>query len=137
MSLLSPTSIAVIGASAQEGKVGHDILKNLITQGYAGAIFPVNPKGGEILGKKVFTSVSTIPENVDLAIIVIPAALVPQALKECGEKKIPSVVIISAGFSEVHTDAGKKLEEELQTIAAQYKILLIGPNCLGIVRTAL
>lgn len=134
MSLFSPARIAVIGASSQEGKVGHDILKNLLTQGYAGTVYPVNVKGGEILGQKVYTSINDIEGTIDLAVIVIPAAVVPAALKECGEKGVQSVVVISAGFSEVHTDDGKKLEEELVAIAAQYKIHLVGPNCLGIVR---
>jgi acetyl coenzyme A synthetase (ADP forming)-like protein len=134
MSLLHPRSIAVIGASSQEGKVGHDIFKNLLTQGFKGDVFPVNVKGGEILGKAVFTSVKDIPGIPDLAIIVIPASVVPEALKECGEKGIASAVVISAGFSEVHTDDGKKLEEEIIAIAKQYSIHLVGPNCLGIVR---
>lgn len=137
MSLLTPTSIAVIGASSQEGKVGHDILKNLLTQGYGGTVFPVNIKDGEILGKKAYRSVKDIPDAVDLAIIVIPAAAVPQALTECGEKGIKNVVVISAGFTEVHTDDGKKLEEELVAITAQYGIALVGPNCLGLVRPAI
>jgi acetate---CoA ligase (ADP-forming) len=135
MSLLSPASIAVIGASAQEGKVGHDILKNLLTQGYTGDVFPVNPKGGEILGKNVYASVKDIPNVPDLAVIVIPAAAVPGALEECGQKGIKNVVIISAGFSEVHTEEGHTLEEQLRMIADKYKITLIGPNCLGIVRS--
>jgi len=134
MSLFDPKSIAVIGASAQEGKVGHDILKNLLTQGYAGEVYPVNPKGGEILGKKAYVSVKEIPGDVDLAVIVIPAQFVAAALMECGEKRIPSVVVISAGFSEVHTDEGSALEKELQKIADDHHIRLIGPNCLGIVR---
>lgn len=134
MSLFSPARIAVIGASSQEGKVGHDILKNLLTQGYAGTVYPVNVKGGDILGQKAYTSIKEIDGAIDLAVIVIPAAVVPAALRECGEKGVPSVVVISAGFSEVHTDDGKKLEEELISIAAQYHIQLVGPNCLGIVR---
>lgn len=134
MSLFSPARIAVIGASSQEGKVGHDILKNLLTQGYAGTVYPVNVKGGDILGQKAYTSIKEIDGAIDLAVIVIPAAVVPAALRECGEKGVPSVVVISAGFSEVHTDDGKKLEEELISIAAQYRIQLVGPNCLGIVR---
>ncbi len=137
MSLLSPLSIAIIGASATPGKVGHDIVKNLLTQGYKGAVYPVNPKGGEILGKRAFATVKDIPKSVDLAIIVIPAAAVPDALRECGEKKIPSAVVISAGFSETHTEEGKSLEEELKQIAKQYDIELIGPNCLGIVRPSI
>lgn len=134
MSLLNPQSIAVIGASAQEGKVGHDILKNLVTQGYSGTVYPVNPKGGEILGVSVFASINDIPTAPDLAVIVIPAAAVPAALSECGAKGVKNVVVISAGFGEVHTDEGKKLEEELVSIAKKYHINLVGPNCLGIVR---
>jgi len=134
MSLLNPLNIAVIGASSQEGKVGHDILKNLLTQGYAGEVFPVNPKGGEILGKTTFTTVGEIPQTPDMAVIVIPAKLVPGALTECGEKGIKNVVVISAGFGEVHTEEGKLLEEELVRIAKNYGIDLVGPNCLGVVR---
>lgn len=134
MSILDPNSIAVIGASSTEGKVGHDILKNLVTQGYKGKIYPVNPKGGEILGVPVCTSVNDIPAVPDLAVIVIPATAVPKALTECGEKGVKNVVVISAGFAEVHTDNGKKLEEELVSIAEKYEINLVGPNCLGIVR---
>lgn len=134
MSLLTPTSIAVIGASSQPGKVGHDILKNLLSQEYGGTVFAVNVKGGEILGKQAFVSVKDIPDAIDLAVIVIPAAVVPQALTECGEKKIKNVIVISAGFGEVHTDEGKKLEEEIVAIAKKYNINLVGPNCLGVVR---
>jgi acetyl coenzyme A synthetase (ADP forming)-like protein len=137
MSLLSPSSVAVIGASSQEGKVGHDVLKNLLTQGYGGKVFPVNPKGGEILGATVYASIKDIPETPDLAVIVIPAVAVPGALTECGEKGIKNVVIISAGFGEVHTDEGKKLEDELLNIAGNFGITLIGPNCLGIVRPSI
>ncbi len=134
MSLLQPQSIAVIGASATPGKVGHDILKNLLTQGFKGTIYPVNPKGGEILGSTAFTSIKDIPATPELAVIVIPAIAVPEALTECGEKGIKNVVVISAGFGEVHTDEGKKLEEELVSIAKKYEINLVGPNCLGVVR---
>lgn len=134
MSLLSPSSIAVIGASADEGSVGHDILRNLLTQGYAGKVFPVNPKREEILGAHCYKSVSEIPGEVDLAVIVVPAKIVPAVLRECGEKGMKSVIVISAGFSEVHTDDGKKLEDEIIDIAAKYGIALIGPNCLGIIR---
>ena len=95
MSILDPHSIAVIGASAQEGKVGHDILKNLLKQGYAGTVYPVNPKGGEILSKTVCTSINDLPTVPDLAVIVIPAPAVPQALAECGEKGIKNVVVIN------------------------------------------
>lgn len=137
MSLLSPSSIAVIGASAQEGKVGHDILQNLLTQGFTGDVYPVNPKAGEILGKTACKTIGEISGDVDMAVIVIPAPLVAAALKECGEKKVKTVVVISAGFGETHTDEGKQMEEELREIAKHYGITLIGPNCLGILRPSI
>lgn len=134
MGFLNPASIAVIGASSQAGKVGHDIFKNLLTQGFSGKLYGVNPKGEEILNQKIYTSINNLPETPDLAVIVIPASAVPGSLTECGEKGINNVVIISAGFGEIHTDEGKKLEQELIAIAEKYSITLIGPNCLGIVR---
>ncbi len=135
MSLLSPKSIVVIGASHQEGKVGHDIFKNLATQGYEGELLGVNPKGGELFGRTVHASIQAVPNVPELAIVVVPAAAVPQALTECGEKGVKQAVVISAGFSEIHTEAGKKLEEELVRIATQYGISLVGPNCLGFLNT--
>ncbi len=141
MSLFEPSSIAVIGASATPGKVGHDILKNLLTEGYGGEVYPVNPKGGEILGKKTYASVKEMKDSVDLAVIVVPAAIVPAVLTECAEKKIQNIVIISAGFSETGTEEGKDLEEQIKAIALGKSSPnpnpipnLVGPNCLGIVR---
>ncbi|MDP7069443.1 MAG: CoA-binding protein, partial [Candidatus Peribacteraceae bacterium] len=141
MSLFEPTSIAVVGASATEGKVGHDILNNLLTQGYSGSIYPINPKHDEILGTKAYKSVKDINEDIDLAIVVVPANIVPNVLEECVDKSIQNVVIISAGFSETGTEEGKQLEEQIVKIAtsptpnAQRPIPnLIGPNCLGLIR---
>lgn len=134
MSLLNPSSIAVIGASSQPGKVGHDILKNLLTQGYAGTVYPVNPKGGEILGAQAYATIADLPETPELAIIVIPARTVPEVLRACGERGVPNAVVISAGFGEVHTEEGAALEAELVDIACTHGITLVGPNCLGIVR---
>ncbi len=136
MTLLSPSSIAVIGASETEGKVGHDVFKNL-TQGFAGELFAVNPKATTILGKACYPNVTTIPSSIDLAVIIIPAVAVPAVLEECGQKGIKNAIVISAGFKEVHTDEGKKLEEELKTIAKKHGISLVGPNCLGMLRPAL
>lgn len=140
MSLLQPQSIAVIGASPTKGKVGHDILQNLLQEGFVGAIYPINPKHTEILGKKTFATVTDVPETIELALIVVPATLVPDVLQECIQKNIQSIVIISAGFSETGTEEGKILEEKLKEIvAANPKLLtpsptVIGPNCLGILR---
>ncbi len=134
MSLLSPRSVAVIGASASPGKVGHDILQNLVTEEFKGKIYPVNPKAEKILGLRSYPSVKDIQDDVELAIIVIPAEGVPAVVEECGQKGIKNVVVISAGFKEVHTPEGEALERDLQTIAKRHGISLVGPNCLGILR---
>lgn len=134
MTLLSPRSVAVIGASTQPGKVGHDIVNNLVTEEFMGKIYPVNPKADAILGLKAYPSVKDIPGEVDLAVIVIPAAAVPAALEECGQKGIKNAVVISAGFKEVHSPEGAALEEELVAVARRHGISLVGPNCLGILR---
>ena len=132
MQLFEPKSIAVIGASADEGSVGHDIFKNLRTQGYQGEVFPINPKRDEILGEKAYPSVKDV--SVDLAIIVVPAKIVPIVLQECGDAGVQDIVIISAGFSEMHTKDGDALEQQVKDLATQYNLNVVGPNCLGIVR---
>lgn len=137
MSLLSPSSIAVIGASAEEKKVGHIVLKNILTQGFRGEVFPVNPKATEILGLTAHPSVGAIPGDVDLAVIVTPASTVAGILEECGAKNIKDVIVISAGFGETGTDEGHRLEEDLVTIAKKHGINLVGPNCLGVMRPSI
>ncbi len=137
MSLLHPTSIAVIGASAEEGKIGHIVLKNIQTQGFRGKLYPVNPKGGEILGLIVSPSITAIDGTIDMAVIVTPGKTVPVILKECGKKGVKTVIVISAGFGETGTDEGHALEEDLKKIARQYQIDLVGPNCLGVIRPSI
>ncbi|HNT73935.1 MAG TPA: acetate--CoA ligase [Anaerolineae bacterium] len=130
----SPKSVAVIGASRDPEKLGYSVLNNIIQAGFPGKIYPINPKSDEILGLKAYPSVTDVPGKIDLAVIVIPARFVLAAVEECGKKKIPSVVVISAGFRE----AGREgLEQELQLVALAQKhhIRLIGPNCLGIINT--
>ncbi len=134
MSFLSPKGIAVIGASAEEHKVGHYVLKNLMTQGFTGEIFPVNPKGGEILGKKAYATVTEIPGTVDLAVIVTPAKTVPALADECGKKGVKTLIVISAGFGELGTEEGHGLEIELVSVARKHGMALVGPNCLGVLR---
>ncbi|RLE81974.1 MAG: CoA-binding protein, partial [Thermoprotei archaeon] len=129
----NPYAIAVIGASRDPEKPGYVILKNLLENRKRGIlksrIYAVNPKATEILGVKCFPSVKDIPEAVDSAVIVVPAKIVPHVLKDCGEKGVKAVVIISAGFSEI---GNVELEEEVRNIALKYGIRVIGPNCLGI-----
>lgn len=133
MSFFQPESVAVIGASADAHKVGHLLLRNLLTQGYKGRVFAVNPKGGEILNAAVFPTISAIPAPVDLAVIVTPAVTVPALARECGEKGVKALVIISSGFREAGVD-GQAIEEELKRIVDHFKMPLIGPNSLGFMR---
>jgi acetyltransferase len=129
--LFSPKSVAVIGASREKGKLGYTILANILKYGYRSQVYPVNPKGGKILNLKCYESVLQIKKSVDLAVVVIPAAVVPAVLQECGQKQIPNVIIVSAGFKEVGGN-GVELEAKTKAIAASYKINILGPNCLGV-----
>ena len=129
--MFKPESVAVIGASNTPGKVGYIIVDNLINDGFEGAIYPINPKGGEILGKKAYANIKDVPEKVDLAIITIPSTLVNTAVEECGEIGVENMVVITAGFKEVG-DEGAKLEQELTALGKKYGINIIGPNSLGI-----
>jgi acetyltransferase len=137
MSLLTPTSIAVVGASSEPGKVGHEIFKNLQTQGFKGKLFPVNVKRPEILGVKAYPSVKDLPETPDLVVVVTPATTVAGVLEECGSKGVKTVIVISAGFGEIGTDEGRAKEHELANIAKKHGITLVGPNCLGVLRPAI
>ncbi len=127
----NPGSVAVIGASKHKGKVGYALMSNIL-QGEKRDIYPINPKETEILGKRCFPSVSDVLGDIDMAVIAVRADIVPDILKECGEKKIPFVIVISAGFKEVAGE-GAVLEEELKEIATRYNITLLGPNCLGVI----
>ena len=129
-----PGSVAVIGASREEEKVGHIILDNIINSGYKGKLFPVNLKADEIHGIKCYPSVLNVPGDIDLAIIVIPAQFVLQVLEECSKKNTKWSIIISAGFKETGIE-GAKRERQLIEKAKDYGIRILGPNCLGIIDT--
>jgi len=120
--------IAVIGASRDKNKVGHAILHNLLKNPKL-IVYPVNPKAKEILNRHAYPSILDVPNNIDLAIIVVPAKLVPEIIKEIAKKKIKNVIIISAGFSET---GNTKLENKIRKIAKENNISILGPNCLGI-----
>ena len=134
--LFNPQSIAVIGASDKPLSVGANVFSNLINTGFAGPVYPVNPRHKVIQGKPCFASINAIHEPIDLAVIVTPAATVPRVLTECGEKNIQQVIILSSGFSEV-PGKGEQLEHKIRDIARQYRIRFIGPNCLGIMRPSI
>lgn len=129
---LNPKSIAVIGASDHQGKVG-GILMSKLTK-FSGEVIPINPEHTELFGRKVYSSVLQYPKKIDLAVIAIPAQLVKNVLEECGKKKIKNIIIISAGFSET---GEKDLENELMTIRKKYRMNVLGPNCFGIANPSL
>lgn len=126
--IMMPKSVAVIGASAEDGKIGNSVMKNLINGGYKGNIYPVHPKAADILGHKAYKSVKDIPGDVDVAVFAIPAKFVAGALTECGEKKIPGAVLIPSGFAEANEP---ELQEEIVKIGKKYDIRLMGPNIYG------
>ncbi len=129
--LFKPRSVAMIGASATPGKLGYDILYNLIQAGLAGPIYPVNPKAEELLGLKVYRDIPSLPSPPDLAVIVIPARMVPETIEECGKAGIRAAVVVTGGFAEAGAD-GEKLQTELAAKARQYGLRVVGPNCQGI-----
>lgn len=128
--LYKPDSIAVIGASATPGKAGYTVIHNILVNGYKGKVYPVNPRGGEILGLPVCSSIAELPDGVDQAVIVIPARPTVQAVKECTAKGVKSFVLCAGGFSEVDEN-GKALQKELTRAIAEAGANTVGPNTSG------
>jgi len=126
-----PKSVAIVGASREKGKVGREIVANMIKDGYQGRIYPVNPNATEIEGLKCYPSLKAIGHTPDLVVVVVPAKFVGRVLEECGEVGTKAAVVITAGFKEVGPE-GAKLERELTEIARRHHIRVIGPNCLGV-----
>jgi acetate---CoA ligase (ADP-forming) len=133
-SLFSPKSIAVIGASGSDGKVGYSVMVNLVESGFKGQIYPINPKGGEILGLKAYSSIKDVPGDVDLALLVIPPKFILEAAQECGEKGVGALIVISAGFRETGKE-GRAHEDKLLEIVRKYNMRMVGPNVLGVINT--
>lgn len=128
--ILSPSSIAIVGASTNPKGIGTVILQNLISDGYEGKIYPINPKYQEILGKKAYPDVLAIEEDIDQVCIAIPASATEDVVDQCIEKGVKSIVIVAAGFKEIGGD-GAKLEERISEKVKEAGIRLLGPNCLG------
>jgi acetyl coenzyme A synthetase (ADP forming)-like protein len=128
--IFSPKSIAVIGASRSPMKIGYEILQNILVQGYTGKVYPINPEAPLIMGLKTQPSVLAVKDDIDLAIIAVPAEFVPKVMTECAKKKVKGAIVISSGFGETG-DRGKQLEDEVLQIARKGGIRLIGPNTLG------
>ncbi|MHA1914520.1 MAG: CoA-binding protein [Promethearchaeota archaeon] len=129
---LRPKSIATFGANNSFGTtMGTMLLVRIINSNFKGKIFPIHPKLDIILGYKAYRTIAEVPETPDLAIIVLPPKVVPHVFRECGEKGVKHIVIVSGGFRELIEDRENTLTEELTEIASQYGIRFIGPNCLG------
>ncbi len=129
--IFAPKSVAVIGATERQGSVGRTIVWNLMSTSFGGTIFPVNPKRSSILGIKAYPSVSDIPDQVDLAVIVTPAPSVPGIISECVDAGVKGAIVISAGFKEIGED-GEDLERQIMVEARRGNMRIIGPNCLGV-----
>jgi len=125
-----PQSVVVIGASATPHKPGNDVIKNIIANGYSGKLYLVNPRGGEILGIKVYPSIQELPRGIDLAIIILPAHLNPLAIRECAAQGIKAIVLAAGGFAEVDSD-GQSLQKDLLRAIRETRVRVIGPNTSG------
>ncbi|MFI0764907.1 acetate--CoA ligase family protein [Streptomyces sp. NPDC021218] len=126
--LMEPRSVAVVGASNEQGKIGNSVMRNLIDGGFPGEIHPVNPKADDILGRKAYKSVTDVPGEVDVAVFAIPAKFVPAALEEVGRKGIPNAVLIPSGFAET---GEHELQRRIVEIAEEYGVRVLGPNIYG------
>ena len=134
--LFSPRSVAVVGASAAQDKVGSICLSNLIQGGFKGRIYPVNPSLSEVMGIKAYPAVGAIPDEIDLALIVIPAPLTVATIEDCADKDVKVAIIISGGFKELGTEDGLDLQAKLQVIAGRCGMRIVGPNTVGIANPA-
>lgn len=130
----SPRGIAIVGASADPTKLGYGVVRNLLQSQYRGAIYPVNPKGGSIMGKPVFAALADVPNPVDLAALIVPAAAMPAALRDCAARGIHAAIVMAGGFRETGA-AGAALEDEILSIARENGIRLLGANCIGLLDT--
>jgi acetate---CoA ligase (ADP-forming) len=130
--LFHPRSVALIGVSTEQTKLSGRPFRFFREFGYAGSVYPVNPKYREVAGVPCFAKLADVPGEVDLAVITLPASAVPEALVECGTKRVKAAAIISSGFAEVGGE-GVRLQEELKRVAFEYGIAVCGPNCSGFV----
>lgn len=126
----SPRSVVIIGASSASGKPGNDVIRNIMDNGYKGELYLVNPKGGEILGTKVHPSIETLPEGIDLAVVILPAKMNPRAIRECAAKGVKAIVLAAGGFAEVDEE-GESLQDELKRAVKETGVRVIGPNTSG------
>jgi acetyl-CoA synthetase (ADP-forming) len=131
--LFRPRNVAVIGASRNPGKLGYHVMKSLTEGGFKGGVFPINPKETGLFGAKAYPSLLEVPEDIDLAVVVLPAQAVPGILEQCAAKGVKGVVLITAGFKEIEDEAGAQLQEQISGPANEAGIPIIGPNTFGLV----
>ena len=129
--IFNPESVAVIGASRNPGKLGYHVMKSLTKGGFKGEIFPINPRERELFGFSAYPSVLEVPQEIDLAIVVLPAPIVPEIFKQCAEKGVGGIILITAGFKEIEDDYGWQLQDEITKLANEAGIKVIGPNTFG------
>src|SRR5262245_39217437 len=129
--VLGAKSLAIIGASNDPAKRGYQAIRQLLSDGFPGRIFPINPSAPDILGLKAYPSVLAVEEAIDAALVCTPARLLPGILDECGEKRIPGVVVLAAGFAEIGPE-GAKLADECLAAARRNNVRIIGPNTNGV-----
>lgn len=129
--LFNPETVAIIGASREEGKVGHTVLRNFVEGGFSGEVYGVNPKTDKVLGKKCYDSIKDIPEKIDHAIISVPPKVANKVVEQAVKEEIPFVTLITAGYKEIG-EKGEKREEELKEKLEGEDTRLLGPNCLGV-----
>lgn len=130
--IFSPRSVAVVGASTTPGKVGHDIFENILKGGFQGTLYPVNPAAKSILSVRAYPSVKDIPDDIDLAIVILPPKRAVSAVEESIEKGVKGIVIVSAGFREVGPE-GRAIEDRIVGMCREAGIRMVGPNCLGVI----
>jgi acyl-CoA synthetase (NDP forming)/GNAT superfamily N-acetyltransferase len=133
--LLAPRSIVVVGAGREPGGMGHEVFRNLLRAGFAGPVYPVHPEATSVASVRAWPSVMAVPDDIDLAVIVVPAAAVPEVVEQCAAKRVRALVVLSAGFAETGPD-GADAERELVLQARRSGMRLVGPNCMGVVNTA-
>jgi acetate---CoA ligase (ADP-forming) len=132
--IFAPRSVAVIGASAKAQSLGRAVFANLLFAGYNGCVYPVNSKAKNVLGVRAYPTVMDVPDEVDLAVVLVPSGYVTQVLKDAGRKGCKGAIVISAGFKEIG-GAGIELEHQLQATAQEYGMAVVGPNCFGVINT--
>lgn len=130
--IFNPKSVAVVGASAEAGKVGHDIFANILRGNFQGTLYPVNPRARHILSVRAYPSVKDIPDEIDLAMIIVSPKIALQAVADSIEKGVKGVVIVSAGFREVGPE-GREIEDKIVEMCREAGVRLVGPNCLGVI----